>query len=141
MYALGVVLVLYAVSASIYGAVHQHVMARAESIPVRVRWAIAVRERVVVPAGLISAGGAVLALSQGCGLALSALVIAAGLSSLADGAIAVALTRAGRDLGPQIELTHALAGAGALSGPQLLSALRSARSAADARARRQTPEA
>lgn len=137
---LGGVLLLYAASASVYGAVHWRVMARAASIPLRVRWAIAARERVVVPGGLVAAAGALLAIAQGCTAALAVLVVVAALSGILDGAIAVALVAAGRVQGPAIERVHLLAGAGALSGRDLLERLERARSAAELRAR-QTPEA
>jgi hypothetical protein len=141
--ALGFVLVIYALSASLYGAVHWRVMRAAASIPPSVRLAIGIRERLVVPAGLVSAAGALLALAQGCHLALVALVVAAALSALLDGAIAGALVVAGGSQAPAIARTHRLADAGSRveQGAAILRRLEDARRGAEARNHRHHAEA
>lgn len=141
--ALGIVLVLYALSSSAYGAAHWRVMGAASSIPEGVRLVIGIRERIVVPAGLVSAAGALLATAQGCRLALSLLVVAAGVSALLDGAIAGALVVAGHTTRPAIARTHRLADAGARveQGVAILRRLEDARRGAEARSHRHHAEA
>lgn len=104
--ALGVVLVVYAVSSRIYGDAHAVVMAAAPSIPLPARLLISARERYLVPGGLVSASGALLALAQGCHLALVALVVTAAVAALLDGGIAVALVGASRTTAPAVAETH-----------------------------------
>jgi hypothetical protein len=123
------VLALLALSSATYGAVHWRVMAAAPSIAEPVRLAVAARERLLVPAALASVGGALLTGPQ-CGAVLLGV---AALAGVLDGALSVGLWVAGRQVAPQIARTHQLAGAGALSGPDLLDALRRAREAADRR--------
>jgi hypothetical protein len=141
--ALGVVLLVYAVSSSAYGAAHWRVMRAAVSIPSGVRLVIAVRERLVIPAGLVSAAGALLAMAQGCHLALMALVVAAALSALLDGAIAVSLVAASHTTAPGVTRTHRLADAGSRveQGAAILRRLEDARRGAEARDHRNHAEA
>jgi hypothetical protein len=140
---LGIVLVVYALSSSAYGAAHWRVMRAAVSIPSTVRLVIAVRERLVIPAGLVSAAGALLAMAQGCHVALVALVVAAALSALLDGAIAGALVVAGGSQAPAIARTHRLADAGSRveQGAAILRRLEDARRGAEARSHRHHAEA
>lgn len=140
---LGVVLVVYAVSSSAYGAAHWRVMRAAVSIPAGVRLVIAVRERLVIPTGLVSAAGALLALAQGCHLALIALVVAAAVSALLDGAIAVSLVAASHTTTPDVVRTHRLADAGGRveQGAAILRRLDDARRGAEARSHRHHAEA
>ena len=137
--ALGIVLLVYALSSSAYGAAHWRVMRAAVSIPRSVRLVIAVRERLVIPAGLVSAAGALLALAQGCHLALIALVVAAAVSALLDGAIAGTLVAASHSTAPEVARTHRLADEGAQSaarGTEILRRLELARRGAEARSHR-----
>ncbi len=141
--ALGAVLVVYAVSMRIYGDAHARVMDSAPSIPVRARWLISMRERRLVPGGLVSAGAALLAMAQGCHLAIVALVVTAALAALLDGGIAVALVAASRSTAPAVAETHRQAelGSRAEQGAAILRRLGEARREAEARSHRHHAEA
>ena len=111
--ALGLVLVAYALSSRVYGDAHARVMSAAPSIPTPARVLISLRERYLVPGGLVSASGALLALAQGCQVALVALVVTAAVAAILDGGIAVALVGASRSTAPAVAETHRQAEVGA----------------------------
>ena len=135
---LGAILVVYALSMRIYGDAHARVMDAAPSIPARARWLISMRERRLVPAGLVSAGAALLAMAQGCHLAIVALVVTAALAALLDGGIAVVLVAASRSTAPAIAETHRQAEVGSRveQGAAILRRLEDARRGAEARSHR-----